>query len=109
MEGIRMTPEHYEQLRNVKSAEELMKLAKEQGISITEEEAAVIFSKYCAIGEMSDDELENVSGGGCYDAICPRCGGKLIQTGVNERYNHRFYEYICVKCGSHQESGYLLT
>ena len=48
------------------TVEELMTLAKENGIRLTEEEAKTYFAKlHPATGELSDDELDNVAGGGC--------------------------------------------
>lgn len=45
------------------SSEELLNLAKEEGITLTAEEAEKFFTLLTAGGEMSDDELEAVSGG----------------------------------------------
>ena len=52
--------------REAKSAEEIMELAKAEGMELTEQGA----KEYYAMlnpqsGELSDDELDNVSGGGC--------------------------------------------
>lgn len=48
------------------SAEALRALAAEQGISLTGEEAQSYFAKlHPPAGELSDEELEAVSGGGC--------------------------------------------
>ena len=45
------------------SAEELMKLADEEGISLTKEEAENYFSFLSNDGELSDEALEAVAGG----------------------------------------------
>ena len=51
--------------KNAQSAEELFLISKEFNISITEEQARVYFDQTHKTGELSDDELDNVSGGGC--------------------------------------------
>ena len=55
-----------EKAKEAKSAEELVSLAKENGMELTEEEAAAYFAQLNKSGELSDEELDNVSGGGCY-------------------------------------------
>ena len=55
--------------------EELMALAKENGVELTEESAAAYFDRLNPkTGELSDSELDNVSGGcgGGYDAGRPQ-------------------------------------
>jgi len=60
------TPEQIEQAKQAKSVEELLALAKELDIELTEEEAKLYFEQLNpASGELADDELDNVSGGGC--------------------------------------------
>ncbi|MBR4026747.1 MAG: hypothetical protein IKJ01_04220 [Lachnospiraceae bacterium] len=52
--------------REAKSAEEIMELAKAEGMELTEEAAAEYYEVLNPqSGELSDDELDNVSGGGC--------------------------------------------
>ena len=54
-----------EKAKNAKSVEELIALAKENGLDLTAEEAKTYFAKLNAKeGELSDDELDDVSGGG---------------------------------------------
>jgi len=53
--------------KKAKSAEEIMKLAKDNGIEISEETAKMYFEQICPkTGELSDEELDNVAGGACY-------------------------------------------
>ena len=52
--------------KNCKSAEELIALAKENGAELTREQAESYFKSMHESGELSDEELDNVSGGGCY-------------------------------------------
>ena len=87
--------------KEAKTVEELMALAKENNIELTEEKVNEYFSKlHSETGEISDDELDNVSGGGCLsddpydtcmadgyclsDYVCNRCGTRGIDfsTGV---------------------------
>ena len=87
--------------KEAKTVEELMALAKENNIELTKEKVNEYFSKlHSETGEISDDELDNVSGGGCLsddpydtcmadgyclsDYVCSRCGKRGIDfsTGV---------------------------
>ena len=50
-----------------KTVGELMALAKENGTELTEESAKAYFEQlHPKTGELSDEELDNVAGGGCY-------------------------------------------
>lgn len=71
--------------KQAKSAAELLAIAEENGIELTEEQAAAYFEQPSKSGEISDDELDNVSGGGCGSSS----GSDLRQEG-----------YQCPKCGS---------
>ncbi len=48
-------------LKEVGSVEEILSYAKEQGISLTEEQAKEIFARVS--GALSDDDLKEVAGG----------------------------------------------
>ena len=62
--------------KEAKTSEELMDLAKENNIDLTEEEAKRYYAQlHPTMGELSDDELDNVAGGGCYSE-----GGRLETT-----------------------------
>lgn len=64
--------------KEAKSAEELLALAKEHGIELTSEEAEKYYTDLHPVtGELSDEELENASGGG-------GCGEK--DNGIDEYY-----------------------
>lgn len=53
--------------KQAKTPEELMSLAKENGMEMTGENAKEYFEQlHPKTGELSDDELDNVAGGGCY-------------------------------------------
>ena len=71
---MELTKELVAKAKEAKTAEELMALAKEAGIDMTEESAALAFEQLNSkTGELSDSELDNVSGGcgGGYDAGRP--------------------------------------
>ena len=62
------TPEMIEKAKAAKSAEELLELAKANGVEMTADEAATYFAQLNPkSGELSDDDLDNVAGGagGC--------------------------------------------
>ena len=65
-----LTPEMIEKAKAVKSAEELLALAKENNVELTADEAATCFAQLNPkSGELDDDDLDNVAGGagGCGD------------------------------------------
>lgn len=62
-----LNKELIEKAKQAKSAEEILALAKGNGVSMTEEQAKAYFEQFHPVsGEISDDELENVAGGGCH-------------------------------------------
>ena len=83
----------YEELmvkaKAAKSAEELIALAKENDVEMTEESAKAYFEQLNKKGELSDDELDNVAGGGCYH------DDKLVVTVGTNACEH----FRCEKCG----------
>ena len=71
---MELTKELVAKAKEAKTPEELMALAKENGVELTEESAASYFDRLNPkTGELSDSELDNVSGGcgGGYDAGRP--------------------------------------
>ncbi len=77
-----------EKARQANSPEELLALAKENDYELDEEGAKAYFEQLKKTGELSDDELDNVAGGGCYN------GGRLVVTQF-----HCCENWICKKCG----------
>ena len=63
-----LTPELIEKAKNAKSVAELIALAKENNVEITEEEAKIYFDQLNSNGIVSDEELDAVAGGGWF---CP--------------------------------------
>lgn len=86
----------YEELilkaKAVQNSEELLALAKENGVELTEESAAAYFEQLNKKGELTDDELGNVSGGGCHH------NGALVVTPLGY-----CSEWTCGECGSGAE------
>ena len=86
--------------KDAKSVEELMALAKENGVELNEDDAKMYFEQLNAKkGELSDDELDAVAGGGCLgeeERYCPNC-----QTRLEMRAScHGLYLfYQCNNCG----------
>ncbi|MDO4338246.1 MAG: Nif11-like leader peptide family RiPP precursor [Eubacteriales bacterium] len=62
MSEIKLTKEQLEKAKQAKSAEELLALAKENGIELTEEKARAFYGKLSS-EELADEELENAVGG----------------------------------------------
>lgn len=54
------------QAKESKNADELLAMARENGIELTEDEAKTYYSRLHSTScELSDEELDNVAGGGC--------------------------------------------
>ena len=67
------TDELIAKAKQAKNPEELLALAKENGVELTEESAKAYFNQLNPkTGELADDELDNVAGGGCHN------GGRLV-------------------------------
>ena len=97
-----MTTEELKKAKECKSAEELMALAKENNIKITEEQAKEYFAKLNpANGEITDDELDNVAGGtSCGDASkCPKCGCTKAKSSYTMRDGGLYDSWVCAQCG----------
>jgi len=74
-----LTEEQIAKVKACKNQEELLKIAKEEGIELTEE------------------QLEAVTGGRCTSSTkCPNCGCRSFNWG--ESCNCR--KYYCCKCGT---------
>ena len=75
-----LSAEQIAKVKACKNSESLLKLAKEEGI------------------ELSDEQLEAVSGGGCFStAKCAGCGGELEEYWKPGRKTVRV---TCKKCGN---------
>lgn len=73
---MEMNKELIAKAKETKTVGELLALAKENGVEFTAEEAETYFEQlHPKTGELSDEELDNVAGGGCYAP-----GGNLLTT-----------------------------
>ncbi len=112
MENFNLTPEQLEIAKAAKSPEELVKIAKSYNAEITLEQAKAFLNP--PVGELSDEELENVAGGGCsreepsliqrgpkYNQKCPFCLSKQIDYSKNG-YRGMAVR-ICKSCGKEWE------
>ena len=61
---MRFTNEIIEKVKTAKSAEELLAMAKAENIELSAEQAAQAFVQLNKNGKLSDEELDNVAGGG---------------------------------------------
>ena len=81
--------------KTAKTPEELIEIASENDVEMTEEGAKAYFDLlHPKTGEISDDELDNVAGGACY-----RGDGRMVTTVAN-----LCREWRCKKDGSRMES-----
>ncbi len=85
---MEMTTELMAKAKEAKTPEELMALAKENGGEMTEESAKAYFELlHPQNGELADEELDNVAGGGCYK------DDNLVVSAA-----HCCSEFLCKKC-----------
>ena len=76
---MNVSKELLEKAKTAKTAEELIEMAKEENIELTVEQAAKAFDELNKTGELSDEELDNVAGGG---------GGRPPKFHRNDRVSH---------------------
>ena len=77
---MKISKELLEKAKTAKTAEELIEMAKAENIELTVEQAAKAFAELHKAGELSDEELDNVSGG---------CKGRTPKFSVNDRVSHK--------------------
>ena len=103
--------------KEAKSVAELMELAKAENMELTEEKANELFARLHAEGELSDNDLDDVAGGGCGAADtsdykegdivavsnkrCPDCNGSVfnITYVVRDAVRNCDYWLECANCG----------
>ena len=90
-----LTPELIAKAKAAKSAEELLELAKANGIEITAEESKIYFEQLSTTGVVSDDELDVISGGNEEDER--KCGEDPIKDGDVVEFTIAFR---CDRCKS---------
>lgn len=98
MEKQKLTPELMKQARQTKTPEELQSFAAEHDMECTAEQAKKLFEQlHIGASELSDEELDNVSGGGCGSlSDCPYCGCKEYT--YLGPYTVGFEERKCANC-----------
>ena len=94
----KITNDLIEQAKKAGSVDALLALAKENGISMTEEAAEKLFTEWHTTKELSDDELDSVAGGCGFDDTCPKCGGTLEFDHVRYGFGDDVMVYKCNKC-----------
>ena len=65
MDNKGISHELLQKARRAKSPDDLVALTREHGLSLSPEEVQDYFRRLHHTGELQDEELENVSGGGC--------------------------------------------
>ena len=69
---MNFTPELIAAAKTADSPESLIAIAKDHGITLSDSEAALYFRQLLPpTGELSDDDLDDVSGGGCGGSSTP--------------------------------------
>ena len=71
---MELTKELLAKAKEAQTADELLALAKENGIELTQEQSEEYFAKLHQTGELADEELDNVAGGDFCAPTCPHCG-----------------------------------
>ena len=82
-----LSEEQIKKVEACKSSEEILELAKAEGV------------------ELNDEQLEAVSGGGCFDGFkkrkCPECGSSDLDVYGSEKVSgHEYTKLECKKCGN---------
>ena len=89
---MNFTPELVEKAKAAQTAEELLELAKVTGVEMTAAEAAAYFAQLNPkTGELSDDDLDAVSGGACQNIDDSPLLGKTVRITDGA---------TCKKCGT---------
>ena len=74
-----LTEEQIAKAKACKNSDELLQLAKAEGV------------------ELNEEQLAAVSGGGCFSTMrCPYCNSDKVS---GQEGNKPFREYVCHKCG----------
>ena len=105
---MNITQEQTKKAMNAKSAEEILAIAKAEGIEMTEDEAKRVFTVLHKEGSLSDDELDAIAGGkgelDVKDYHCIICGGDLVYNSYlcsgYDSAGHYYLHYGCTKCFS---------
>jgi hypothetical protein len=89
---MKLTPEQISAVRAAKTPEEVITIADKLGVTVTESDANLFFTRLHESNDLSDEELAAISGGGC--------GGESLPTSCVKGYdNMAFHPYKCKGCG----------
>ena len=107
-----LNPEMIEKAKAAKSAEELLEIAKANGVEMTADEAKSYFAQLNPkSGELDDDDLDSVAGGACAEReplpygkkvrvtsgqTCEKCGTNVGVYSVAELYCYD--KVVCESC-----------
>ena len=90
-----------EKAKAAKSAKELLELARANSVELTEAEAESYFSQLHQSGELSDEELDNVAGGGgCKAQALAHKTNDLKVGDVIRAYVPMLGKYVSCSCGN---------
>lgn len=113
---MELNKELLEKAKDAKNAEELVAIAKENGIELTAEEAKTYFAQLnTKAGELHDDELDNVAGGrkcgtiyydekpvvtafNTCDYFCGGDGDVYVMSGVCKDCRHSYWNGSLLLC-----------
>lgn len=88
--GKEITEEIFKKAQQCESAQELLKLAEENGIEMTAEEAEAFLDENADI-ELDEDTMNEVAGGRCWDD-CPADTCSKNSPGLNTKEKNRIDE-----------------
>ena len=94
---MNVSKELLEKAKTAKTAEELIEMAKEENIELTVEQAAKALAELNKSGELSDEELDNVSGG------CSPSAPAKYHVGDYVKYYYQYeftWTYECTATGT---------
>ncbi|WP_022772409.1 hypothetical protein [Butyrivibrio sp. AE2015] len=69
---MNFTKEQIEKAAKCKSVDELLELAKAEGIELAKDEAEKYFAQL-SNGELSIDDMTDIAGGACGGNVCAQC------------------------------------
>ncbi|SEF58604.1 natural product precursor [Butyrivibrio sp. Su6] len=69
---MNFTKEQIEKAAKCKSVDELLELAKAEGVDLSKEDAEKYFAQLSS-GELSVDDMTDIAGGACCGNACAQC------------------------------------
>ena len=88
-----LTDAQREKAKNCHSTEELLKIAKEEGVELNDEQLSAISGGCTAADEKSPARPQHVT--------CPSCGSSTVELQYQVKTANGYYwEYKCRRCGT---------